>query len=208
MKKQKIFKRFASMIMAVVVTIAGLTMSAGAATASDFTDVKPTDWYYEAVDYATDKGLFNGTSPTTFSPNAAVTRGMFVTVLGRLSNVDVSQYLNCRFTDVKAGEYFAPYIEWAATFGIVDGITPTTFEPMTTMTREQMATILYRYAAAADNSTIFSDSVFNGFPDSSSVSAYAQDAMKWATSNSVINGMDNKLNPRGTATRAQIAKVF
>lgn len=208
MKRKQILKKLASVTLAATIAISSLTMGASAATVSDFTDVKPTDWYYASVEYAADNGLFSGTSTTTFSPNASMTRGMFVTVLGRLCGIDESEYLRYRFTDVKPADYYAPYVEWAATYGIVTGATKTTFAPNKKITREQMAAILYRFAAATGNDTDFKTGMLLPFSDKYKVESYALNSMGWAVDKGIINGMGGKLNASGTATRAQVAKVF
>lgn len=188
--------------------IAAVPMTASAAQASDFTDARPGAWYYGAVDYATQNGLFSGTGENTFSPEQGMTRGMFVTVLGRRSGVDSAKPSSTSFTDVETKDYYAPYVEWAAEHEIVGGTGEGRFSPNALITREQMASILYRYAQQTGNDTSVDPAVFAAFPDKTSVSRYAEFAMKWATSHGVINGSDGKLNPQGTATRAQVAQVF
>ena len=188
--------------------IAAVPLTASAAQASDFTDVKPGAWYYGAVDYAAQNGLFSGTGENTFSPEQGMTRGMFVTVLGRKSGVDSAKPDSSTFSDVKTSDYFSPYVEWAAEHEIVSGTGDGRFSPNALITREQMASILYRYAQQTGNDTSVDPSIFAAFPDKTSVSRYAEFAMKWATSHGVIKGSDGMLNPKGTATRAQVAQVF
>lgn len=207
MKKNSMLKKFVAALLAAA-TVASAGIGASAAVITDFTDVNPKAWYYEAVEYAVDNSLFSGTSKTTFSPGGAMTRGMFVTVLGRKAGIDESQYLAYRFTDVKKGEYYAPYVEWAARYGIVSGISDTTFAPNKSITREQMAAILYRYAKATDNDTEYTTGKYTSFPDLGSVSGFAVEPLMWATDKGIIKGSDGKLNPKGTATRAQVAQVF
>ena len=113
-----------------------------------------------------------------------------------------------RFTDTKLGEYYAPYVEWAASYGIVSGTSKMSFQPNAQITREQMATILYQYAKKTGNDTSFTEEGWNAFSDCEAVSDYAQISMKWAVSHGVLAGFDGKLNPKGTATRAQVAQVF
>lgn len=188
--------------------LAGSAVTASAASVADFKDVSPKAWYYDAVEYAADNGLFQGTTPSTFSPNGAMQRGMFVTVLSRYAQINESQYLLNRFNDVKQGSYYAIGVEWAARYGIVSGTGKKTFSPLQNVTREQIATFLYRYAKATGNDTSYSEDAYNSFPDTGKVSSFAVEAMKWATSHGIINGSDGKLNPKGTATRAQVAQVF
>ncbi len=200
------FKKFVS-LLSVLLVLCMFPMQVMAAV--PFSDVPESQWYYEAVDYAYTNSLFSGTSATTFSPNRPMTRAMFVTVLGRRANVDTSKYTDCRFTDIGSNSaYAAPYAEWAATYGIVTGESATRFNPNGNITREQMAAILYRFAGKTSNDTTFSEEAFLTFPDRASISSYAVDAFKWATSKDIINGSGGKLNPKGTATRAQVAKIF
>lgn len=173
-----------------------------------FTDVKEGNWFYNAVSYAYENSLFSGTSDTTFSPNATMTRGMFVTVLGRKANVEKEKYGDCRFADVNPTQYYAPYVEWAATYGIVSGTSETTFSPNSNVTREQMAAILYRFAQKTGNDVTFTTDTYETFPDKGAVSSYAREAFQWATSKGIINGSSGNLKPKGTATRAMVAQVF
>ncbi len=207
MKKICIFRKFAAGLLTAAM-LAGSAVTASAASVADFKDVSPKAWYYDAVEYAADNGLFQGTTPSTFSPNGAMQRGMFVTVLSRYAKIDESQYLLYRFNDVKQGSYYAIGVEWAARYGIVSGTGKKTFSPLQNVTREQIATFLYRYAKATGNDTSYSEEAYHSFPDTGKVSSFAVGAMKWATSHGIINGSDGKLNPKGTATRAQVAQVF
>ncbi len=207
MKKRNVMKKLMAAALSAAM-IAGAAVTANAASVADFEDVSPKAWYYNAVEYAADNGLFQGTTPNKFSPNGAMQRGMFVAVLSRYAQIDESEYLLYRFNDVKQGNYYAVGVEWAARYGIVSGTGKKTFSPLQNVTREQIATFLYRYAKATGNDTSYSEEAYNSFPDRSQVSAFAVEAMKWATSHGIINGSDGKLKPKGTATRAQVAQVF
>jgi len=160
------------------------------------------------VDYAANNGLFSGTGKDTFSPDTAMTRGMFVTVLGRKSGVPDTDPTSTSFSDVKTTDWFAPYVEWAAANGIVSGVGGGKFDPNVKISREQMATILYRYAQKTGNTTTVDESRYKAFSDTAKVSGYAVQGMKWATTHGILNGSDGKLDPKGTATRAQVAQVF
>ena len=116
------------------------------AKVSAFTDIE-NHWAKDNIFFVVSRGLLNGTSATTFSPNTGMTRGMFVTALGRLAGIDPADYQAGKFTDVKADAYYVPYVNWAASKGIVSGTTDTTFAPDSQITREQMAVILKNYAA-------------------------------------------------------------
>ena len=190
------------------VAIASTPLSAQAAQVSDFKDVRPTAWYYDAVDYATRAGLFSGTSATTFSPEQSMTRGMFVTVLGNQAGVDKSRYNTSRFADVSPTAWYGPYVAWAADAGIVSGIGGGQFAPNQPITREQLAAMLLRYVQAVGGDTSLSVYDLDRFPDSGKISGYAREAMSWAMSHGIIAGSDGKLLPQGTATRAQAAQIF
>lgn len=201
-------KKVLSLLLSVMLVMSTISISASAASANQFTDVKSSDWHYSAVDYAVSSGLFSGTSETTFSPNQPMTRGMFVTVLGRKSGVDAAEYPSGNFNDVAPKQYYTPYVYWAAENEIVNGTGSGKFSPDSTITREQIAKILYSYAQKTKNDTSFTTTKYFSFTDTSSVSSYAVEALQWATTHGIINGSDNKLNPKGAATRAQVAQIF
>ena len=176
----------------------------------DFSDVKPGDWYYSAVDYAASNGLFSGTSATTFSPDTSMTRGMFVTVLGRLAAVPDSygRTASTPFADVTQADYFFPYAVWANDNGIVTGVGNNAFNPHGEITREQMAAILFRYAEKSGYDVTYSAEKYNVFADTAAVSVYAVNAVQWATTHGIINGAGGRLNPQDKASRAQVAQIF
>lgn len=120
-------------------------MPANAVMVNQFTDVSPTAWYAEAVDWAVKRAVFMGTGENTFSPETGMTRAMFVTVLGRMAGAFVAR-TSTSFSDVAPTAYYAPYVEWAKENGIVSGTGPSTFSPSLPLTREQAAGFLYRYA--------------------------------------------------------------
>ncbi len=179
-------------------------------TGQSFTDVAADAWYANAVQYVVSKAYFNGTSADTFSPDRTMTRAMFVTVLGRMDGVDVSQYPNTPFADVPAGQWYTAYVEWASENGIVLGYGSETFGPDDPVTREQMAAILYRYAQFTGRDLGGADaSRFRGFRDADQVAEYAETPMIWATDQHLINGMgDATLAPQETATRAEVAQLI
>ena len=171
-----------------------------------FTDVRESDWFYEDVAFAYENGLFAGTSDTTFSPNASMTRAMLVTVLYRLEGQPA---VNGRsgFSDVQYNGYYEDAVTWAADNGIVNGTSTTMFSPNANVTREQMAAILYRYAQHKKYNTAASSGL-NGFTDHASVSGYAAASLEWAVAEKLINGSAGKLMPTGNATRAQVAAIL
>ena len=171
-----------------------------------FTDVRESDWFYEDVVFAYENGLFAGTSDTTFSPNASMTRAMLVTVLYRLEGQPA---VNGRsgFSDVQYNGYYEDAVTWAADNGIVNGTSTSTFSPNVNVTREQMAAILYRYAQYKKYNTAASSGL-NGFTDHASVSGYAAASLEWAVAEKLVNGSAGKLMPTGNATRAQVAAIL
>lgn len=193
----------------IIAAICAATMSL-TANAAAFTDVKSTDWFSPSVEYAVSNGLFNGTSSTEFSPKASMTRGMFVTVLGRLAKIDKAAYNSSAFDDVQTSAYYAPYVKWASSKGIVSGTGGGKFSPNAPVTREQLAKMLCTYAASigVDTGAVFTPDKYYDFADYLSVSRYAANAMSWCVNAGVINGADGKLNPKGTATRAEVATML
>ena len=168
-----------------------------------FRDVQADAWYADAVQYVVSEGLMNGTDADAFSPDASMSRAMLVTVLYRLSGEPaVSQ--DSGFADVAADAYYADAVSWATEQGIVTGTSQTAFSPDESVTREQMAALLYRYAgepSAAED--------LSAYADADSVSAYASDAMAWCVENGVLNGTDgSRLEPAASATRAEVAAVL
>ena len=174
---------------------------------SVFTDLVKNSWYIPSVQHVYYMGLMNGTSATTFAPNSDMTRGQLVTVLYRIAGEPEVTNVN-PFTDVKTGTYYYDAVRWAQANGIVTGVTSTTFTPENKLSREQMCTILYRYAAMLDLDLSTRDTL-QDFADGKQVSDYARDPMGWCVAMGFINGKAGaKLDPRGTATRVEIAKVL
>ena len=171
-----------------------------------FTDVRESDWFYEDVAFAYENGLFAGTSDTTFSPNASMTRAMLVTVLYRLEG-EPTVYGRSGFSDVQYNGYYEDAVTWAAGNGIVNGTSTTMFSPNANVTREQMAAILYRYAQHKKYNTAASSGL-NGFTDHASVSGYAAASLEWAVAEKLVTGSTGKLMPTGNATRAQVAAIL
>ena len=172
-----------------------------------FTDVKSGDWFYEAVQYVYDKGMMTGVSADRFAPASTTTRGMIVTILYRLEN-EPAVSGGSAFTDVENGAWYADAVAWAAANDIVNGTSATTFAPNSPITREQMAAILYRYAAYKGYD-VSQKADLSGYTDAASISGYAKDALAWANAQKLITGVtDTTLNPQGSATRAQVATIL
>ena len=160
-------------------------------TGSSFTDVPAGSWYEEAVNYVHEKGLMNGTSSNAFSPNANTTRGMIVTILARVEGVNTN-----------GTPWYAAGQKWAMDNGISDG----TNMPGV-ITREQLATILYRYAKQKGYD-VSKSAALTAFSDADKVNGYAAEAMQWAVAEGLLQGSNGKLNPQGSATRAQVATIL
>ena len=171
-----------------------------------FDDVAEADWFYDEVKYVYDQGMMNGTTAQSFTPNAPTSRAMLVTVLYRLSGAPSAGVP--AFPDVPAGQYYADAVGWAAQQAIVNGYENGLFVPDGLLTREQLATILYRYARAMGYNTSARGEL-NGFADRAAISSYASDAIAWAVGTGLLSGMgDGTISPQGQATRAQLAAVL
>ncbi len=173
-----------------------------------FNDVSANDWFASAVDYVTGKGMMNGTADNTFSPKANTTRGMIVTVLYRLENQPSTSAAS--FTDVASGAYYANAVAWANANGIVSGYGSGKFGPNDKVTREQLAAILYRYAQYKKyDVSVGEDTNILSYDDAQSISTYAIPAIQWACGAGVVTGKSgSKLDPKGNATRAEVAAML
>ena len=176
-------------------------------TTDGYTDVSASDWFSGAVDYMTEKGLMNGVSKTSFAPNMSLTRGMFVTILYRAAGEPKAD-ATLKFTDVAIGMYYADAVNWVNANGIVLGVSETAFAPNQNITREQIATIMYRYAQHNGyDVTVTAD--LSAYEDAANVSDYAAEAMQYAVGAGYINGKTGTtLNPKDNATRAEIATIL
>lgn len=175
--------------------------------ADRYTDVDKTAWYYEAVEYALENGLFVGISDTTFEPNTAMSRAMLVTVLWRMEGEPAVTSVNS-FTDVAADAWYAKPVLWANENNIVSGYGGGLFGPDDNITREQMAAILNRYAAFKGYDVSVADSLA-AYTDAGDVSDWALASLKWAVGEKLITGMTTTtLVPQGNATRAQVASIL
>ena len=173
-----------------------------------FTDVTSGDWFYDAVAYVYDKGMMEGTTDTTFAPAMNLTRSMIAQVLYNLEERPEAPGA-AGFTDVAAGAWYADAVNWAAARGIVKGYDTGAFGPEDSVTREQLAAILYRYAQVKGYDTTQGGMAVREFSDSASISDWAQEAMAWAVNAQVLSGKGNGvLDPQGTATRAEVAQML
>ena len=167
-----------------------------------FSDITMSAWYHDAVDSAVTSGLMKGESDTSFAPNKPLTRAMLATILYRVSG-DKAPHSH-PFTDVPSGRWFSDAIAWAYESGVVNGTSDDTFSPDDNVTREQAAAMLYRFAGRP---TASGD--VTAFNDADKISAYAVEPLRWAVGEGIINGKSEyTLDPLGTATRAEIAKIM
>ena len=174
----------------------------------DFLDVSRTDWFYYDVRYVCENGLMNGTSRNRFSPYGTATRGMLVTILYRMEN-EPRCFGSAAFSDVKPGAYYEKAVVWASQNNIVGGYTDGTFRPDAPVTREQLASILYRYTLYRGQDVSAGETTsLTGYGDAQAVSSYALPAMRWACGTGILQGANGKLNPSGLATRAQLAAML
>lgn len=172
-----------------------------------FSDIE-NHWAYDNILSAVDMGLFTGVSDTEFAPNKTATRAMFVTVLGRLAGVSTSKTGDNKFTDVKNNDYFYPYVMWAVENGVVSGLSHSKFGSSSNITREQMAVMLYNFAK---NQNIELSKIYSGsnFKDTDKISSWAVESVDALARAGILNGRDNgNFDPKGTATRAEIATMF
>lgn len=172
-----------------------------------FADVPSGSWYYDDVAYVYDTGLMTGLTATAFGPNLSTTRGMIVTILWRMENEPAAKH-GCPFADVRRGSYYEQAIAWASENGIVTGFDASTFAPDRAITREQLAAILFRFAAYRGMDAVTLRETLSSFQDQAAISAYAVSALNWAVGEGLMQGTGDKLEPTGNATRAQAAAML
>lgn len=171
-----------------------------------FADIAPDAWCFDAVRYVYENGLMNGTTASTFTPNATTTRGMIVAILYRLEGSPDAG--TSRFSDVNASAYYASAVAWASENGVVNGYADGTFKPNNPITREQMAAFLFRYAALKEQD-VSPRADLSPFADASQIASYAVEAIQWANAQGLVNGTSaTTLAPKGNATRAQVAVIL
>lgn len=178
----------------------------GKYTSVPFNDVSYGDWYYNAVQFVYSKGIMDGVDYYKFAPNGTITRGMILTMLWRMAGEPFEMPVTS-FTDVEIGRYYTTAVAWACRNGIADGMGESTFGPNDAITREELVTLMYRYAQYFGHSCIGTS--IEGFADAGSVSSYAYNAMCWAYKAGVVTGTTgSRLNPQGTASRAEAAQMI
>lgn len=178
-----------------------------AAAFAGFADVPADAWYAPAVQTCAEQGLFQGTSPTTFSPDLSMTRGMFVTVLGRVENIDPTQADASGFMDVPEDAYYAGYVGWAARSGIVAGVSDSVFEPERGISRQEICTIVHRYLVWKDVSLQTVPSA--QFADDAQIAEWAKESVYVCRSAGIVSGVgDNHFAPNVEARRCEAAQIF
>ena len=189
------------------VTITATFVETEAPVGEPFLDVNEGDWFYDAVAYAYENGLMDGVGGNRFAPNSETTRAQLVTILYRMEGQPAVSG-DLPFADVEAGTWYTNAVVWAAQNGIVNGVGDDTFAPGNDLTREQLVTILYRYAESKGYD-VSASADLAGYPDGEEIQAYAREAMAWAVAENIIQGMeDDTLKPAGNASRAQIATIL
>lgn len=175
-----------------------------------FIDVNDSDWFYDDVRYVAETGLFTGTGADTFSPETPMTRGMLVTVLGKLEGIDISEFKDQPFKDTAADEYYGPYVSWAAKNNLVSGYNADSFGPEDGITREQLATLLWNYAKYKNiDVSVGEGTNILSYNDALEVSEYAFAALQWACGEGIVSGRPGGfLDPKAGATRAETAALL
>ena len=198
----KKWKQLLSSLMAAAMLLTGAPSAFAAVSDTGFADVAANAWYADAVEYVRDNGLMSGTSTTTFSPDGTMTRAMLATTLYREAGSPAVTGADT-FSDTQAGAWYEDAVLWASQEGVVSGYGNGLFGTNDPVSREQIATILWRYAGSP------STSAGQDFTDETAISAYASAAVDWARANGIVNGMEgNRFAPQLSATRAQVATIL
>ena len=201
-------KRFLSLLL-ILVMVSCLILPVCAASAY-FSDVPSSSWYYSNVKTAYEQNLMMGVSSTKFRPEATLSRAMFVTILGRVAKINISEYSgSVPFTDVPSGRWFSPYVCWAWQFDITSGVGDYQFDPDAPVTREQMATMIVRYVKNCSVAIPNAASPASAFKDTADISLWAQDGVEFTRLTGLLVGDTNgNFLPKKTATRAEAATLF
>lgn len=211
MKVKNLSRRLSALLLSLVILVmsTGMAMADNSDKLSRFTDVRPGQIFYDAIEYVVTNGYFNGVSEDTFAPNELMTRAMMVTVLGRMAGVEGDAEQVSMFSDVNPESYYSKYLAWAVENDIVQGLGNGKFGPSNIVTREQVAVFLYRYAHYLGMDTnpghIASPTTFNS---GSNVSTWAVAAMVWANNKGIMRGTDSGLDPQAQVTRAEVAQMI
>ena len=175
---------------------------------NNFTDVKESDWFYPTVKYVSENGIVNGYEDGTFLPNTSITRAMLVTILYRAAGSPRIES-DSKFSDVEITDWFGASVIWASENGIVNGYEDGTFLPNNNITREQIATIVYRYAKTKGYDVALGGIAVREYEDYEAISSWAREAMQWAVNTKLITGKTaTTVNPLDNATRAEAATII
>lgn len=198
----KTWKRLLCSLLSAAMMLTVTPAAFAAVEDTGFSDVAANAWYADAVEYVRDNGLMSGTGNTTFSPDTSTSRAMLAAILYRASGSPAVTE-DAGFSDVASDAYYADAANWAAENGIISGYGNGLFGSNDPVTREQIATILWRYAGSP------TADAGQDYADETAIAAYAADAVDWARDNGIMSGMDgNRFNPNGNATRAQVATIL
>lgn len=200
-------KKYICMILALCALLTCGVFAEEAEPKVYFEDVAPEAWYAEAVNYCYENGIVKGMTATTFNPETPITRGMFVTILGRFSGVEDDLEVGTIFADVPAGKYYSAHVKWASEAGIVNGMSPTTFVPDKAISRQDMCVMIRRYCnyMGIELTEKVEAPVFT---DEKDIATYAKESINNMLRAGLVNGMGTKFNPKGTSTRAQAATIL
>lgn len=198
-------KRMFSLLLALLLCAGMFPLSA---SAHPFTDVGRPDWYNEAVDYVYDEGIFGGVGNGRFSPNNSMTRAQFVQVLANNTSNYKKVSISSPFSDVRSSSWYYDTVLWAYENNLASGTSSVRFSPDRPITREDLVTLLYRYAQRIGASTTIRTGVENRFSDFYQVSSYAKEPMRWALTQGIITGSNGKINPKNYARRCEVAQIF
>lgn len=205
-KRIALKKKLFSLLLAVVMVVSA---APAALAATPFRDLEQGAWYIPAVNYVYEKGLFGGVSATEFAPNQPMTRAMFVKVLANNTANFAPYDGSTPFTDVRPGDWYYDAVNWAYQNVIVNGVSETRFDPGANVTREQMVTMLYKYAVGIGADTLIDSDRWKQYRDFSAVSGYARTPMRWALGKGIINGVTaDTLKPKANALRCEVARMF
>ena len=203
-------KILALTLLAVALICSSVLIFAEGEAAMPFTDVKEEHWFYDEVVYAYTNGIFDGMTPTTFEPNTAMTRAMFVQTLANIEGVDLEGYKGeTGFRDVKESHWYAPAVNWAVEQGVASGVGGSRFNPNTYMSREQLVTMLCNYSKVKGLLLGDDPAALDGFEDGGKTSSWAEESMRCAVRAGLVTGVgEGKLDPKGQSTRAQVARIL
>ena len=180
----------------------------GTGDTPNFSDVPADSWYAEYVTYLAERGIVNGKTATTFEPDSRITRAEFIKIIAEVAGADVTGQTSSKFSDVASGSWYAPYVAWGVENGLINGVSDTQFDPNGNITRQDMATLISRYAGFAEFELPQTEEPA-AFSDASDIASYAQDAVSQMQRAGIINGRgDNTFAPQDNATRAEACKML